>query len=350
MDLSQVDVDQRVDIVAWGRVSVVFRIPVNHRPISWWSPKKPKENRRLQESTMLALLAALRTGCRGGDKCQLLSESSLPSVEGVSIGCVGARQRRKMACACASQYSRGMGEPLGPEGHSDAQPAAAPTVMGRSSTDVIDAALRLVTALADATLNNADGVSVTLERHGRLMTVAASNDAVLTMDHHQYDTGEGPCLDAKAEGRWFYIESLDNESRWPRFVPLALQQGIHSILSSPLKTNQRTQGALNIYSSKDRAFDTRDQELAALFADQASEILTTAGSEVTDEQSKERFTEALTSRRVIHQAQGSIMATDGLSAEAASASLYRAARQAGVTVLEYATRVLATIGRDRGED
>ena len=101
------------------------------------------------------------------------------------------------------------------------EPAASPRPLVRSSTDVVDAALRLVTALADATVDNADGVSVTLERHGRLMTVAASNDKVLTMDRHQYETGEGPCLDAKANGRWYYIESLDDESRWPTFVPLA---------------------------------------------------------------------------------------------------------------------------------
>jgi anti-anti-sigma factor len=149
----------------------------------------------------------------------------------------------------------------------------------REGTDVVDAALRLVTALAQATLTNADGVSVTLERHGRLMTVAASNDKVLTMDRHQYETGEGPCLEARAQDRWFYIESLADETRWPAFTPLALGEGIHSILSSPLKTSGRAQGALNIYSATTHAFGQREQELAALFAEQASDILTTARHE-----------------------------------------------------------------------
>jgi GAF domain-containing protein len=48
-------------------------------------------------------------------------------------------------------------------------------------------------------------------------------------------------------------------------------------LSSPLKTSGRAQGALNIYSATTQAFGQREQELAALFAEQASEILTTAG-------------------------------------------------------------------------
>jgi anti-anti-sigma factor len=219
----------------------------------------------------------------------------------------------------------------------------------RSSTDVVDAALRLVTALAGATLDNADGVSVTLERHGRLMTVAATDDAVLTMDRHQYETGEGPCLDAKAEGRWFYAESLADETRWPAFGPLALEQGIHSILSSPLLTHDRPQGALNIYSSRERAFGTHEQELAALFAAQASDILTTADDGRTDEQSNQRFAEALAARQVIHQAQGVVMARGRLDANEAIRSLIGDARSHGATVLSRAMDIIASINADGAE-
>jgi GAF domain-containing protein len=245
---------------------------------------------------------------------------------------------------------------LGPEGEADdlhdgddraaAVPVAASTALVRSSSDVIDAALRLVTALAEATVDNADGVSVTLERHGRLMTVAASNEKVLAMDKHQYETGEGPCLAAKAEGRWYYIESLDDETRWPRFVPLALEQGIHSILSSPLMANDRPQGALNIYSSQKQAFGTHEQELAALFAEQASEIVTSAGPDMTDEQSNQRFVAALTERRTIHQAQGAVMARNDLTADEAIRSMFGAARAAGLTLLSYATDLVDSMHDD----
>ncbi|HWM22670.1 MAG TPA: GAF and ANTAR domain-containing protein [Ilumatobacteraceae bacterium] len=219
----------------------------------------------------------------------------------------------------------------------------------RSSTATVDAALRLVTALAETTVENADGVSVTLERHGRVMTVAASDDAVKEMDHHQYDTGEGPCLAAKAEGQWFYIESLAEETRWPNFVPLALEQGIRSILSSPLMTKDRPQGALNIYSSTERAFGTRQQELAALFAEQASEILTTAAPDETDEQVNLRLARALNERQVIHQAQGVVMERDNLSAEAAVSILHRAARAAGIRVADYANDIVSSVGRSEGK-
>jgi GAF domain-containing protein len=219
----------------------------------------------------------------------------------------------------------------------------------RSSTATVDAALRLVTALAETTVENADGVSVTLERHGRVMTVAASDDAVKEMDRHQYDTGEGPCLAAKAEGRWFYIESLAEETRWPNFVPLALEQGIQSILSSPLMTKELPQGALNIYSSTERAFGTRQQELAALFAEQASEILTTAEPDDSAAQVDRRLASALAARQIIHQAQGVLMERHGLTSEAASRALHRAARAAGGTVADYATEVVGSVRRGDGE-
>ncbi|HSP27419.1 MAG TPA: GAF domain-containing protein, partial [Ilumatobacteraceae bacterium] len=228
------------------------------------------------------------------------------------------------------------------------RPARSPAFV-RSSTDVVDAALRLVTSLADATVTNADGVSVTLERHGQLMTVAASNDQVLQMDSHQYDTGQGPCLAAKADGRWFYIESLEEESRWPDFVPLALGQGIHSILSSPLMANDRPQGALNIYSSKANAFGTTEQRLAELFADQASEILTTAGSYLDDMQANRRFADALTARQTINRAQGVLMHRDAMTGEAATAAMPRTSRILGLTILQYAQQLLDTVsGPDEG--
>ena len=156
--------------------------------------------------------------------------------------------------------------PLAPSGDARDRSAGDARVGPRTAHEVVDAALRMVTALAQATVANADGVSVTLERHGQLVTVAASDERISEMDRHQYESGEGPCLAAKSDAEWFYVESLDEETRWPTFVPLALAQGIRSILSSPLITADRPQGALNIYSNTVRAFGEHERALAALFA------------------------------------------------------------------------------------
>ena len=214
-----------------------------------------------------------------------------------------------------------------------------------ATIDVIDAALRLVTALAHVVVGGAGGVSVTLRRHGRLCTVAASNEQIAEMDRDQYATGEGPCLSAAAEGHSFHVESLAEETRWPRFVPRAIEDGIASILSTPLMVADRPVGALNIYSNVERAFGPHDQELAALFASQASGVLAAAMVEQTVDEVAERLRQALCAREVIAQAQGAIMARQGISADAAYASLRRSARRQTMSIGVQAAAIVAATSR-----
>ena len=114
--------------------------------------------------------------------------------------------------------------------------------------DVVDGALSLVVELALTSIGDADGVSVSLLRHGVLSTVAASDQTIMAMDADQYATSEGPCVDASVKGHWFHAESLDTETRWPAFTPRARALGIKAILSSPLRAFDQPVGALNIYS------------------------------------------------------------------------------------------------------
>lgn len=212
--------------------------------------------------------------------------------------------------------------------------------------DVIDAALRLVTRLAGATIGGADGVSVSLRRYGQFTTVAASDETIAQMDRDQYTTGEGPCLSAAAEGHWFHVESLAEESRWPQFVPRAINDGIASILSTPLIVSARSVGALNIYSHTNHAFGPLDQELAALFASEASSILAQAGTDMTTDEVAQRLRDALTTRKVIANAQGVIMGRQGISADAAYANLRQSAKRTGVNVREAAAATLDSAFRD----
>jgi len=209
--------------------------------------------------------------------------------------------------------------------------------------DVVDAALELVTALAQATVGGADGASVSLARRGRIGTVAATDDTVAQMDRDQYATGQGPCLAAAGEGHWFHVESVADEARWPDFVPRARARGIGSILSTPLMAAAgRSVGALNIYSRTERAFGLPEQELAALFATQAARIV--ASADVAAAQAS-RLQAALGGRELIAQAQGVVMARQGVSAEVAYATLLRSARQAHIRLRRQATEITASTQR-----
>ena len=211
-----------------------------------------------------------------------------------------------------------------------------------ASHAVVDAALRLVTRLAVATMAGADGASVSLERSGQLQTVAASNDTVARMDGHQYATDQGPCVAASRAGHWFHIEALSTETRWPDFVPRAMGEGIASILSTPLIAGTRPVGALNIYSNHEGAFGPRQQELAALFASQASGTLEDAGVSMSDDEVAARLLRSLNARETIAQAQGVLMARRRVTAHDAANVLQRAARRRSIPVLSEAERVVAS--------
>jgi anti-anti-sigma factor len=215
--------------------------------------------------------------------------------------------------------------------------------------DAVDAQLSLVVAVAGATVAGADGASVTLQRNGGLSTVAATNATVMEMDAHQYATGEGPCLSAAAEGLVFHVDSLAEELRWPTFIPLAREEGIASIMSTPLRAGGGVIGALNIYSNTDGAFAASEHELAARLAREASLIVAVdLDAEREADELASRIAAGLRSRLALAQAQGVLMAREHITADEATDALHRLARAAGASVLDQASGVIASTHLDMG--
>ena len=182
---------------------------------------------------------------------------------------------------------------------------------------VLDAALHLVVIMAQSVMKGAGGVSITLPRDGRLRTVAASNDVVLQMDHDQYDTGQGPCLDAATRGELFNSRSLETERRWPEFVPRARARGIESIMSTPLMDSDRPLGALNVYGRAPDALASHEQEWAVQFALEASKVLIATDPTTTASTLDTDIAAALHARETIALAQGLLMARRQMRPDAA---------------------------------
>src|SRR5688500_3194149 len=209
-----------------------------------------------------------------------------------------------------------------------------------ANAEVVDAALRLVVALAHATVSGADGVSVMLSRAGSLAAVAASDETISGMDADQYATGQGPCVSAATDGHPIYVESLDTESRWPEFIPRARQRGINSILSMPLLTQGRPLGALNIYSNRAGALSDPEHALAALCAQQASDLLASAAVDVSAEELSGRLRDALQIRETIAMAVGVVMNREGVSADDAQALLLQSSHQSAIPLREQAQAIV----------
>jgi anti-anti-sigma factor len=223
-------------------------------------------------------------------------------------------------------------------------PVLASTASLPLTQDLLDAALHVIVTMAQAVIGGADGASITLPRQGLLGTVAASNDVVREMDTDQYDTGQGPCLDAATQGERFHISSLDAEGRWPEFVPRARARGIRSILSTPLMHEDSTLGALNIYSSSVDAFARHEQEWADKFAEGAAAVITRAHSGLVGQDLQLQLQQALASREVIALAQGLTMSRVGGTPAEAHAVLRDVGLRTNQSLLEVCRSVVALAG------
>lgn len=207
--------------------------------------------------------------------------------------------------------------------------------------ELLDAALTTVVRMTQAVVSGADGASITVPRQGQLRTVAASNNVVRDMDTDQYETGEGPCLDAATQGERFHIGSLDTERRWPAFVPRARARGIRSILSTPLLCENSALGALNIYSRSVDAFAQHEQEWADTFAAEAASLVTHAYASPTALDLDEQLQHALQSREVIALAQGITMGRVGGTPAEAYLVLRDVSVRTGQPLFEVCARIVA---------
>lgn len=127
----------------------------------------------------------------------------------------------------------------------------------------------IVAAVAD-TVPGAEAVGVSLREGKSLRTVAATNDLVGQLNTIEHELDEGPCMQAVLEERSYRINDMSTDTRWPRFAKAAHAQGIQSMLGYRLFTNDRTLGALDLYSSQLNAFDAQAEVVGELFAAHAA--------------------------------------------------------------------------------
>jgi GAF domain-containing protein len=199
--------------------------------------------------------------------------------------------------------------------------------------DDLEATLNKITALAVETIDGCDHAAVSLVQGRRVSTRAASDDVPAQVDAIQYETDQGPCLDAIREHETFRMHDLASEDRWPEFSRRAAEQtGIASMLSFRLFADSDTMGALNLYSKERGAFDDEALAVGAVFATHAAVAL--AGA-----QRDEQMQRALQGRDVIGQAKGIIMAQQNVSADEAFDILRRASQRLNMKLRDLAERV-----------
>ena len=209
--------------------------------------------------------------------------------------------------------------------------------------DDVEATLQKITTLAVETIDGCDHAGVSLVQGRRISTPASSDDVPGRVDAVQYETDQGPCLDAIREHETFKTDDLAKEDRWPKFSQRAAEEtGVASMLSFRLFVEGDTMGALNLYSKQRAAFDDEALAVGSAFATHAAVAL--AGA-----QHDEQMQKALQGRDVIGQAKGILMAQQHVSADEAFDILRRASQRMNIKLRELAERVASRTPPDEKE-
>lgn len=195
--------------------------------------------------------------------------------------------------------------------------------------------LDVIAANAAAAHPAAQDAGIILFRRGELVPQATTGQAPQVLDIRQQETGDGPCLEAASKQIRIQVSDTSNETRWPQFCVTAQELGVRSLLCVPLWINDRSLGALTLYSPKTAAFTTGDTQLINLFA-------TLAALALNEAQRIDQLREAITSRDVIGQAKGILMERRRMSADAAFATLSRTSQAANVKLSEVAQHLAET--------
>lgn len=211
----------------------------------------------------------------------------------------------------------------------------------------VQTTLQRIADLAVRTIPGCVGAGVTLLAADSWSTAVHTGLAVVEVDQSQYSAGDGPCLTALRDKVVVCVGVQEAAQRWPAFAGAAREAGITSFLAAPLLAKGTAIGSLNLYSDQDEGFDALDEKLVALFVGQASVALANARVYHGTRLLTEQLSEAMSSRAVIEQAKGALMAQEGCDADTAFALLRHRSQLSNRKLRDIAQEVVDSLAARR---
>jgi hypothetical protein len=201
---------------------------------------------------------------------------------------------------------------------------------------------------AAAAIRHADAVSITVLTWPDAHTAACTDERALELDHQQYASGRGPCLEAAWQRTPVRAVISAEHQRWPEFVGAAQRVGIRASLSVPLLVGgldeeQELVGSLNVYSYTASAFDPFDEGLMRLYTVAAGQAITNAGRWQRSRETVTQLEQALTSRTDIDMAKGALMALHGCDPDEAFARLVDESQRRNIKLRDVALELIARL-------
>jgi GAF domain-containing protein len=202
-----------------------------------------------------------------------------------------------------------------------------------------------VAETAVAAIPYADAVSITVLSWPDARTAASTHEHALQLDHQQYASGRGPCLEAALQRTPVRAVIGEEHRRWPELVDAAQRVGIRASLSVPLligglDQEQELVGSLNIYSHTASAFDPFDAQLMRLYTVAAGQAITNAGRWQHSRETVTQLETALLSRSDIDMAKGALIALHGCEPGEAFARLVEESQRRNIKLRDFAVEML----------
>jgi GAF domain-containing protein len=213
-------------------------------------------------------------------------------------------------------------------------------------TDTVEQFLRELAVLAARTVSDGEGVScgMALGQRGRPASATACSDPLASsMDRLQYQSDDGPAIDALRQARPVNVRDTATAGRWPRFCERAASLGIRSCYAAPLVNEGEPVGALVLYARRPAAFGPDEARRAERFARHAGGALALCLRMASCADQNDQLRSSIVSRSVIDQALGVIMATERCPRDKAFAMLRTVSQHSNVKIRDVATTIVTEV-------
>jgi GAF domain-containing protein len=211
------------------------------------------------------------------------------------------------------------------------------------STNSFEQLLQGVAELSVRVIEPVATCGITLAQDDRVITAASADALARQLDEQQYEHEAGPCLQSLGSGEVVEAADLATEKRWDSYPTVAMAHGILAILSTPMIVDGRPVGVLNLYARAPHAFSALDRQLASLLAGQAAIAVTAALRHYDEITLSDHLRIALSSRSVIDQAIGIVMAQRHCDPHTAFATLRTISQRRNIKLRTVAAELVAAI-------
>ena len=176
---------------------------------------------------------------------------------------------------------------------------------------------------------------------GQLRVMAATSKQTRELELFQLQADQGPCVDCYATGRPVSVADLRAAtSRWPQFVPAALEVGVASVHAVPMRAAGIVLGSLGLFGTRPGDLNESDLLVAQTLAHVACVAILQEHSP-TPSTVIPQLRSALTHRVVVEQAKGFLRERFDISVDEAFSLLRRYARTHGDHLTDVARQLMA---------